>query len=120
MDMFRITAVGDIMLGDQFVCFGFGIRSLYKGNYNKLIKNKDILQVLKDADLICGNLESSYENSEKLKFDTNVICINKEALNYLRKVGFNLFNLANNHTLGVYITQDLKIYVKFYHVAFLR
>ena len=88
------------MLGDQQCCFGFGIRSRYdQEGYKSLIPDGKIRGALCEADLTIGNLECSYNNQEPMAFPTHVLSINKKAVAYLQSLGFELFNLANNHTL---------------------
>ncbi len=95
----KIIATGDIMLGDTPLSFGFGVRSEYNNRYKELIKNDKITDILKSGDIVLGNLESSYDDNNKLSFEKNVISINGHALDFLRKTGFNVLNLANNHIL---------------------
>lgn len=93
-----ITAVGDIFIADQPLCFGFGVKSLHQRNYNMLIP-QEIVNLFKDSTINLGNLESSYDSSNILKFGINDMCTDKKALKYLKKCNFNLLCLANNHTL---------------------
>jgi gamma-polyglutamate biosynthesis protein CapA len=95
----RIAAVGDIQLGDQVLCFGFGIRSTFKNNYNNLIRDSQIRKILQNADIISGNYECSYDEYDELTFSINNLSANREAIQFLNNCGFNLLNLANNHTL---------------------
>lgn len=96
--MIRIHIVGDIMPGDQFCSFGFGVRSRYSGIYGELIP-ESIAKKLIDADLLIGNLECSFNNSQKFKLESHRLCADREALQWLKQVGFDMVSLANNHTL---------------------
>lgn len=98
MKDYVITAVGDIAIADQPLCFGFGVRSLYHPNYKNLISQK-IRNILKNGDLTIGNLESSYDFSEKMQFGVSEMCAHKNGLDFLKKCNFSLLNIANNHTL---------------------
>jgi len=54
---------------------------------------------------------------EKNRVRLKTSCINQEGVIVLER---EALLIAPDRALGVYITQDLKIYVKFYHAAFLR
>lgn len=96
--MIRINVVGDIMLGDQFCSFGFGVRSKYKNRYNRLIDDST-LKALRDCDYLVGNLECSINNSKDFRFDTHVLCADNEGIDWLKELGFDALSLANNHSL---------------------
>lgn len=95
----KIAAVGDIFLGDQPICFGFGVMSKAKiKGYDYLFRHvKDVFSRL---DLVIGNLESvigdplpdeSYNLWSMMNRSTNA------AARALKNSGVNLVSLPNNH-----------------------
>jgi len=95
----RFAAVGDIFLGDQPACLGFGIRSLARQNgYDSFFAG--VRERLSRYDLVVGNLESviaSRETVRKSQRDGLVDRADPEAAAALRYVGIGLVGLANNH-----------------------
>lgn len=96
-DPTRILFVGDIML-DR------GIRrTIDKNGFDYILK--DISEIFYDKDLIIGNLEGTITENE------SVSVINNQILHFtfatstasdLKRIGFDVFSLANNHTLDFY------------------
>lgn len=91
----KITAVGDIMPCDGFYSCGFGMGTKIeeKGGYHPY---KYIQPELK-GDIIIGNLEcpiSIKGNHHKMPLMGGI-----EAVNGLKKAGFTILNVANNHIL---------------------
>lgn len=100
MSKIRIAAVGDVMMGDQPVCFGFGIRSLYdKKGYSFLLKDETILTALRNSDLVIANFESAYDEAEEMDFNLNTVSASKNAIPFLKELGISVVSLANNHVL---------------------
>lgn len=97
----RIIAVGDILLGR-------GVSSRIK-RLNKTYASafEDVVDILKKGDVVFGNLEEPItdrtrclaSHTEGGKF---IIKNPVESFEALRFAGFNLFNLASNHTLDYY------------------
>lgn len=92
-----IYGVGDMMLGEQELCSGFGIRSLArKYGYSYIFEN--IHNIFNDGDLVFGNLEGaisdSVTNNKNIYFygDSN-------AMNLLKEENFTVLSVTNNHIL---------------------
>lgn len=111
--MVKINIVGDIMLGDQFCSFGFGVRSMYENRYVDLI-SEDVVKILNNSDCLIGNLECSLNDDEGFKLATHVLSATTEGIRWLKKVGFDGFVLANNHSLerGIEVLKNHKKLIK--------
>ena len=88
--MIKINAVGDIMPG--------GILAGINADYI----SKEVLEVLQDADIRVGTLETAIGNEpnfieEKMKRNGAVIYAKDEDLIKLKQLGINIVSLANNH-----------------------
>ena len=88
--MIKIAAVGDIMPG--------GILSGINTDY----VSQEVLEVLQDADIRVGTLETAIGNvpnfnEEKMKRKGDVIYAKDEDLNKLKQLDFDIVSLANNH-----------------------
>lgn len=95
----KIAAVGDVMFGDQPVCFGFGVMSEAKiKGYGYLFKH--VKEVFSQYDLVIGNLESVLADPLPHENHNLWSMMNRgmdEAADSLRNAGVNLVSLANNH-----------------------
>ena len=98
-DIIRINCTGDIMLGDQYLSLGFGVRSVYDGRYGALIPSPAIRTYLRDADLFIGNLESSFHDQEGTPTVAAALAANEGAIDFLKDIGLTHACLANNHAL---------------------
>jgi poly-gamma-glutamate capsule biosynthesis protein CapA/YwtB (metallophosphatase superfamily) len=96
--LLTIAAVGDIMLGR-----GVGSR-LEKGNFDYKYPFEEVVDFLREGDIVFGNLEQPMTNSEKCldKRYKYVLKSKPKAVESLKYAGFNLLNLANNHILDYY------------------
>ena len=83
----KITFLGDISLNNRY-------NDLYKEKSDPFKKVSDILY---DADLVIGNLESPSEGISENKLKSPRLKTKKETLNYLKNINLNLALLANNH-----------------------
>lgn len=88
--MTKIIAVGDIMPG--------GILAGVNAGY----VSQEVLEVLQDADIRVGTLETAignepHFNEEKMKRKADVIYAKDEDLNKLKQLSFDIVSLANNH-----------------------
>ena len=54
--MSSFAIIGDLMLGDQPLCCGFGVRSACRGDYGILLG--DFAEYVKPFSFVIGNLES--------------------------------------------------------------
>lgn len=93
----RILFVGDISLGEYYLSFGHGPRTK--------LQSKDIFSGLKEvfegADIIAGNLEASLTSSNYDKTDPERCVLRGDPKHaaYLKATGFNVLQVANNHTV---------------------
>lgn len=94
-----ITAVGDICLSDHFLCYGFGVGSTIVNNGYEFIF-KHVKSYLRDADLVFGNLECVLNDKYDNKFsELKLFNAKPETVNCLKEAGFDVLNIANNHTM---------------------
>lgn len=95
----KISAVGDIMLGEMPGMNGIGVLSCQQKNgFDKVFDN--VLDCFSKSDLIVGNLETVLSDIPKSKQINDISLIaDKRSLDSLKKVGFNVLNVANNHNL---------------------
>ena len=93
------AAVGDIFLGDQPVCLGFGVRSLAAGaGYDSLFDA--IREALAGYELVVGNLETVLASRDAVLSEKAAGWIDRaepEAAAALSAAGITLVGLANNH-----------------------
>lgn len=92
--------VGDIMLGDSFNMFGIGVGSKLSEKGASYIFNK-VIPYLEKSDINIGNLECAFSNEvlNPLKNFKTHIAYSSEHVKCLRDAGFNILNMANNHTM---------------------
>jgi gamma-polyglutamate biosynthesis protein CapA len=91
----HIKAVGDIATGDYTIS-GLGILGVSKKiGCDNLFTN--ISGVMKDCDLLLGNLEGSL--SESCRITDMRLCGLPEMAYSLKRIGFDVLSVANNHVL---------------------
>jgi len=95
----KIAAVGDIMLGDNPLCLGFGVKSKAALNgYDYLFNN--VKSIFERNDLAVANLESVIATPLPEERD-NMWCVMNRGLDdasiSMRNGGLGLVSLANNH-----------------------
>ena len=104
----RISAVGDISMGDHPVCAGHGMRSAFERRQNDILKQ--VKPDLEAGDTTFGNLETVASNvglnrhwlpSYEMRGDP-------ASLKYLKNAGIGLLGVANNHAMqhGVAAFED--------------
>lgn len=104
----RISAVGDISMGDHPVCAGHGMRSAFERRKDGVLKQ--VKPYLEAGDIALGNLETVASNiglnrrwlpSYEMRGDP-------DSLKYLKNAGFDLLGVANNHAMqhGLAAFQD--------------
>lgn len=83
--------IGLLFLGDIF---------LRDKNRKKAILSESILDIFRECDIVCGNLEGpiASESKPSIKIGPS-ICQDEKCLDYLKKNGMNMFSLANNHIM---------------------
>lgn len=95
----RICGVGDIMLGDSPKMLGIGVRkAIIKNGGNFLFSNVDGEM---NCDILFGNLETILSDAgfKKNSFNLSQLRGLPVMAEVLRKVGFNVINVANNHLM---------------------
>ncbi len=94
----KLAFVGDVMLGDSFYTLGRGVSSSLK-KFGEDFLGAGIVNLLKEHDVVFCNLESPASEVGKKKTSLRRMHMRAErsAVKYLKKWGFNVVNLANNH-----------------------
>lgn len=94
-----ISAVGDISLGDHPVRAGYGMRQALAARGIRLIS--DVLGSLEGSDVTMGNLETVTSNHgfRRYYLPSYEMRGDPESLDILKRAGFNLLGIANNHAL---------------------
>ncbi len=94
----KIIAVGDIMLGDQDLCAGFGVGShIKKRGANYLFD--DVRDILSRGDIVFGNLECSVNRDANIDYKKTFFCACPAVVPALKNAGFNALSVANNHIM---------------------
>jgi len=95
----RFAAVGDVFLGDQPVCVGFGVRSrAERVGYDSFFEN--VKEVLGNYDTVVANLETVIADRDAVaspRAPARVDRAEPQAAAALRSSGINLVGIANNH-----------------------
>ncbi|PAV27033.1 hypothetical protein CF392_02535 [Tamilnaduibacter salinus] len=95
--MIKIQFVGDISLGEYYLSFGHGPRTI--------IERQDILlgvrHILGSADFVVGNLEAplSPDNERTMDPEASVLKGNIKHSEYLSHNNFRFLQVANNHSV---------------------
>jgi len=94
-----IYAVGDIMMGEQPLCHGFGVKSkISKKGADYLFE--DIRGILQSGDIIFGNLEATASDiTNKKGIYADYFRAGHESIHSLKDAGFNSLGVANNHIM---------------------
>jgi len=80
-----IYAVGDIMLGEQPLCYNFGVKSVIKSEGVDYLF-KDVKDIFRNGDIVFGNLEAPISN-------------HTDVIKGLKNANFNVLSVANNHIM---------------------
>lgn len=95
----RFAAVGDIFLGDQPICLGFGVRSLaQREGYKSFFA--DMKETFARYELVVGNLETVIASRSAVESTKSAGLVDRadpDAAAAMRDAGINLVGLANNH-----------------------
>lgn len=94
----RLSAVGDVMLGDSAICTGYGFASRYS-DPEFMESMSSVASLFRSADIVFGNLECSLSRSGHAprKWSTTQLRGRPEFARGLRAAGFDVMNVANNH-----------------------
>ncbi|KAE8546987.1 CapA family protein [Marinobacter nauticus] len=95
----RISAVGDISLGDHPVCVGHGMRSTFSKLGFRVLE--EISRCFDNADTVIANLETvtSDLGLKPRKLASFEMRGNPEHLSFLRQAGIDVLCVANNHAM---------------------
>lgn len=94
-----IYAVGDIMLGEQPLCYKFGVKSIIKEKGARYIF-ESFKKIMRDGDIIFGNLEAPISNTTNKKgLEAEFFRGNPAAIEGLKHADFNYVSIANNHIM---------------------
>lgn len=94
-----IYAVGDIMLGEQPLCAGFGVKSVIKDKGVDYLFN-NVKNIFKDGDIVFGNLEAPISDyTDKKGLTANFFRAEPNVTNGLKNANFNVLSVANNHIM---------------------
>lgn len=92
----KIGFLGDIFPGEQNYTINYGILSQFK-SHNGDKWEKDIKSITNECDYVIGNLESPLVRTDKAQ--KKIFRGDPEFALFLKKVGINILNIANNHIL---------------------
>jgi poly-gamma-glutamate synthesis protein (capsule biosynthesis protein) len=94
-----IYAVGDVMLGEQPLCYNFGVKSVIKSEGANYLFN-DVKDIFKNGDIVFGNLEAPISNhTDKKGFEANFFRAEPNVIEGLKNANFNVLSVANNHIM---------------------
>lgn len=94
-----IYAVGDVMLGEQSLCYNFGVKSVIK-NRGVDYLFKDVKDIFENGDIIFGNLEAPISNyTDKKGFEAKFFRAEPDVIKGLKNANFNVLSVANNHIM---------------------
>lgn len=99
-DRIKISFAGDMSFGDSLLCQGFGVRSVSRQK-GGIFLFAEVNGLLKQSDIVLGNLEGILsrhgENPNRLK--SVDMRGEPECACALKKAGFTVLNVANNHSM---------------------
>lgn len=93
-----LIAVGDIMLGEQPLCENFGVKSMIQEKGSGYLF-RDVAPLLKEGDIVFGNLECSLACSDADRLQNSFFCAEGAAARWLTEAGFTILSVANNHIM---------------------
>jgi poly-gamma-glutamate synthesis protein (capsule biosynthesis protein) len=95
----RISAVGDISMGDHPVCAGHGMRSAFQRKKDDILSN--VKPYLQAGDIAFGNLETVASNAglKSHWLPSFEMRGDPASLKYLKNAGIDLLGVANNHSM---------------------
>lgn len=95
----RISAVGDISMGDHPVCAGHGMRSTFERKKDDVLNNAK--PYLISSDITLGNLETVASDTglNRHWLPSYEMRGDPASLKYLKNAGFDLLGVANNHAM---------------------
>lgn len=96
----KIMAVGDIMLGDSPMCYGFGVGSKIQ-THGVGFPFEHVSELLNTSDITLGNLEVAVSSFDEKKNTFREIQYRGQpsSVSGLSASGFNILSLATNHIM---------------------
>lgn len=92
-----LCSVGDLMLSDSPLFVGVGVGSAFQSIKDKVFYNCE--EYFSNANIVIGNLETVvYQPKHKNLEELQMSCP-ESTIDVVRKAGFSILNLANNHCL---------------------
>lgn len=94
-----IFSVGDIMLGNQNLCYGFGVKEVIeKKGVDFLFDN--VRYIFKNGDIVFGNLEAPISSTtNKMGFDAKLFSCDPQVITGIKNSYINALSVANNHIM---------------------
>ena len=96
-DKITICSVGDLMIADSPLYVSVGIGSKYSGITGRLFCNCE--NIFHSADIVIGNFETVVYEPINSSLKEKQMCCHKDVIEELKKCGFSILNLANNHCM---------------------
>jgi poly-gamma-glutamate synthesis protein (capsule biosynthesis protein) len=95
-----LSAVGDIMLGDSPVCYGFGVGSTIE-KFGPFFPFQDVAEELRKSDIRVGNLEVAISGFDGAKDSFKAIQYRGQpkAVEGLVWANFDVLSVATNHSM---------------------
>jgi len=98
-NVLNIFAVGDIMLGNQDICYGFGVKEVIEKKGVDFLFD-DVRHIFKNGDIVFGNLEASLSNiTNKTDFDAKLFLCDPKVVLGIKNSYINILSVANNHIM---------------------
>lgn len=95
----NIFAVGDIMLGEQPLCHGFGVSSIIREKGADFLFD-NVKNIFSNGDIVFGNLEAPLADiSAKNELYRRYFKADPIVADSLKKSYFNVLSIANNHIM---------------------
>lgn len=92
-----ICSVGDLMICDSPLYASVGIGSRYSRIREELFSNCKAL--FSNADIVIGNFETVVHTPQNRSLKETQMCCNDDVVEDLKKAGFSILNIANNHCM---------------------
>lgn len=92
-----ICSVGDLMICDSPLYASVGIGSRYSRIREELFSNCKAL--FSNADIVIGNFETVVHTPQNRSLKETQMCCNDDVVEGLKKAGFSILNIANNHCM---------------------
>jgi len=93
----KLMCVGDINLGEYYPSFGHGPKAFANSGY----VFSAVQPLFDQSDIVIGNLEApiTHRNIHDNEAENSVLKVDPDHANALKKAGFDILQVANNHTV---------------------